>query len=82
MPVVLVVVVDVIPDDKGVEQHRYHGMCCVRAYIRKCAPGNDTTSVNKDNREGELRVITRGCIDKKNGSYVTVQLRNSMSNYN
>ena len=82
MPVVVLEVVDVIPDVDGVEQHPYHGMLYVRAYIRKCAPGNDTTSVNKDNREGELRVVTRGCVDEKNGSYVTVRLRNSIDNCN
>ncbi len=81
MLVVVVEVVDVIPDVDGVEKHPYHGMVCECVRIRKCAPGNDTTSVNKDSREGELRVVTPGYLDKKNGSYVTVRLRNSISNY-
>ena len=45
---------------EGVDEHQYHGLVYVCVHIRKCAPGNDTTSVNKDNREGELRVVTPG----------------------
>ena len=46
------VVTDNIHDGESVNEHRYHGLVCMCVRLRKCAPGNDTTSVNKDNREG------------------------------
>ena len=46
--VVKVEAVGVIPDGDGVEEHQYHGIKC----LRKCAPGNDTTSfVRKEQRQ-------------------------------
>ena len=58
-------------------------------YEKKCAPGNNTTKDDKNDRKGIYEYhpggvnesITPGVWTAENGSYVTVRLRNSIDNY-
>ena len=80
MIVVEVVVVDSSRGNEGVDKHRYHGMCvCVSD---AGSVSQETTLLCQQRQQrGELRVVTPGCMNEENGSYVTARLRNSTSNY-
>ena len=71
---------DVIPDGEGVEEHQYHGMCYSMCGFKEVRPRKRHNLCQQGQQRGELRVVTRGCINDENGSYVTVRLRNSINN--
>ena len=57
------------------------GSVCVCPFKEVC-PRKRHDLCQQRQQRGELRVVTPGCVDEENGSYVTVRLRNSISNCN